>query len=152
MSRHASAPWLFNPFWCACLREGERGGGKCVCVRVSVCQDMPWRHGRSILSGVRMSVSMSLSVCVSQRGGKRDRVCVEVWVRVGVLFIPPVPHGQARARTHTRTHTHTQERYQEDLRSRDERKLKLVEKVRQQDPNCRECTFSPNIISSKSAH
>jgi hypothetical protein len=36
-----------------------------------------------------------------------------------------------------------QERYQEDLRSRDERKLKLVEKVQQQDPNFRECTFSP---------
>jgi hypothetical protein len=42
-----------------------------------------------------------------------------------------------------------QERYQEDLRSRDERKLKLVEKVQQQDPNFRECTFSPNIISSR---
>jgi len=42
------------------------------------------------------------------------------------------------------------ERYHEDLRSRDERKLKLVEKVQQDDPNFRECTFSPNIISSKS--
>jgi hypothetical protein len=39
------------------------------------------------------------------------------------------------------------QRYQEDLRSRDERKLKLVEKVQQDDPNFRECTFSPSIIS-----
>ena len=40
-------------------------------------------------------------------------------------------------------------RYHEDLRSRDERKLKLVEKVQQDDPNFRECTFSPNILSSR---
>ena len=41
------------------------------------------------------------------------------------------------------------ERYHEDLRGRDERKLKLVEKVQQDDPNFRECTFAPNILSAK---
>ena len=42
------------------------------------------------------------------------------------------------------------ERYHQDLRGRDERKLKLVEKVQQDDPNFRECTFAPktNEVSS----
>ena len=60
-------------------------------------------------------------------------------------------HAAAAAAGHSKGNVEEfLQRYHEDLRSRDERKLKLVEKVQQDDPNFRECTFKPNIISSKS--
>jgi len=43
------------------------------------------------------------------------------------------------------------ERYHQDLSGRQERKIKLVEKVQQTDPSFRECTFRPNLTGSKAA-
>mmetsp|Transcript_9730 Transcript_9730/g.23093 ORF Transcript_9730/g.23093 Transcript_9730/m.23093 type:complete len:177 (-) Transcript_9730:60-590(-) len=39
------------------------------------------------------------------------------------------------------------DRYHQDMQHRQERKQKLVEKVQAEDPNFRECTFRPAIVS-----
>jgi hypothetical protein len=41
------------------------------------------------------------------------------------------------------------DRYQQDLSGRQERKIKLVEKIQQTDPSFRECTFRPNLSGGK---